>query len=218
MKFENTSVFNIENAVRGIRNSYDSWGKSDSYKGRKEFNDDFVIGEKDMQLAQSLIKAGSEHRKFLRQIFVSVDITAPLYWWKETDQYKIGTTTNSCSTMHKIASAPITKNCFEMGDYEELSVYGEELYTDEIWGGLIEYLERLRNLYEMTKDKRYWKELIRLLPESWLQKRTVTMSYENVLNMYRQRCVHPHKLTEWSVDFANWVKTLPYAKEFFGAE
>lgn len=218
MKFENTSVFNIENAVRGIRNSYDSWGKSDSYKGRKEFNDDFVIGKKDMQLAQSLIKAGSEHRKFLRQIFVSVDITAPLYWWKETDQYKIGTTTNSCSTMHKIASAPITKNCFEMGDYEELSVYGEELYTDEIWEGLIEYLERLRNLYEMTKDKRYWKELIRLLPESWLQKRTVTMSYENVLNMYRQRCVHPHKLTEWSVDFANWVKTLPYAKEFFGAE
>ena len=161
----------------------------------------------------------------MRQIFVSVDITAPLYWWKEFDTYKVGTVANSTSTMHKLASTPITKECFEMDDFENVC-YNEfetgvdfeglkELARYEIfnyWNEIIDVLERLRMLYLETKDKRYWKELIRLLPESWLQTRTITMNYENILNMitYRQN----HKLTEWSESFINWTKSLPYADEF----
>ena len=158
---------------------------------------------------QRLVKAGSEHRKFLRQIFVSVDITAPLYWWKEFDTYKIGTVSNSCSTMHKLASTPITMDCFEMDNFSEII---DNYKIGKSWQTIITYLEQLRQGYNETKDKRYWKELIRLLPESWLQKRTITMSYENILNMYRQR--KHHKLTEWSESFINWVQTLPYAQEF----
>lgn len=204
MVFENTEVFNIEGAFRGMRNPMNSWNKSDS-EYFWEY-DTFKIGENDMKLAQKLIKAGSEHRKFMRQIFVSVDITAPRYFWTEFDTYKIGTTSNSCSTMHKLADTPITIDCFEMCDFAE-----------SVWiSNIIGSLEYLRQRYIETKDKRYWKELIRLLPQSWLQKRTVTMTYENILSMIRQR--KNHKLTEWSVDFMEWAKTLAYAKELFFIE
>ena len=214
MKFENTEVFNFVGAFRGMRNPMSSWDKSDSGEECEEHFGyslcKYIIGKNDLELAQRLIKAGSEHRKFLRQIFVSVDITAPVFFFKEMDTYKVGTVANSTSTMHKLASTPITKECFEMDDYEtEL----RKINLPLIWSGLIFNLETLRKLYNETKDKRYWKELIRLLPESWLQKRTVTMNYENVLNMYNQRCVHLHKLTEWSKTFKEWVEMLPYAKE-----
>ena len=232
MRFENTSVYNIYNAILGARNPMNSWDKSDSvFNGFNGKIENTVIGKNDLELMQKLIKAGSEHRKFLRQIFVSVDITAPLFWWKEFDTYKVGTVSNSTSTMHKLASTPITINCFEMGDFEnvcykefETGVEFEGLKEFEryeifnYWNEIIDVLERLRMLYLKTKDKRYWKELIRLLPESWLQKRTITMNYENILNMYRQRCLHLHKLTEWSVTFKSWVESLPYAEELICIE
>jgi hypothetical protein len=180
-----------------------------------------VIGPNDMKLARRLIEAGGEHRKFLRQIFVSVDITAPLYWWKEFDTYKVGTTANSTSTMHKLASTPITLDCFEIDDFEDIvfdAEYGShdnlifEYTTKEMADGIIKVLETLRQKYNETKDKRYWKELIRWLPNGWLQTRTITMNYENLRNMYHQR--KNHKLTEWH-SFCHWVEEcLPYAKEF----
>ena len=205
MKFENTEVWGFEHAIRGMRNPMNSWDKSDSGYVDKRFNDQFHIGPHDMKLMKTLIKAGPEHRKFLRQIFISVDITAPLYWWKEFDTYKVGTVANSCSTMHRLKDTPITMDCFEMGDYCG--------FFETPWKNLIALLEQCRKEYNETKDKRYWKELIRLLPESWLQKRTVTMSYENVANMYSQRM--NHKLTEWSKDFIQWADSLPYFKELF---
>ena len=219
MKFENTEVCGFEHAIRGMRNPKESCGKSDSYYGNNEIGlESYVIGENDLELMQKLIKAGSEHRKFLRQIFVTVDITASLYWWKEADTYKVGTVSNSCSTMHKLASTTITMDCFEMDDFadsnEESNHYN--LYTKNMWSMLIDHLEALRKEFNETKDRRYWKELIRLLPESWLQKRTITMNYENLLNMYRQR--KNHKLTEWSKSLCDWVKTLPYAEELICLE
>lgn len=230
MKFDNTKVWGFEHAVHGMRNPHESWEKSDSKFGIKvrgagepvghksiirDFGDGYieyaVICENDMRLMQSLIKAGSEHRKFMRQIFVSVDITAPLYWWKEFDTYKIGTVSDSCSTMHKLASTPITTECFEMDDLDETAL---KFSIEQ----LLMSLEEMRVRYLSTKDKRYWKELVRWLPESWLQKRTVTMSYENVLNMVKQR--RNHKLTEWSRSFMEWAHRLPYADEllFYGGK
>ena len=213
MKFENTEVWGFEHAIRGMRNPLESWEKSDSCYVDKRFNDQFHIGKNDLVLMQKLIKAGSEHRKFLRQIFVSVDVTAPLFWWKEADQYKIGTTTNSTSTMHKLASTPITMDCFEMDDFEKINLESQDIIfpLETTWKSLISDLEFCRKKYNETKDKRYWKEVIRLLPESWLQKRTITLTYENLLNIYHQR--KNHKLTEWSKSFCDWVKTLPYAEE-----
>ena len=234
MKFENTSVYNIYNAIIGARNPMNSWNKSDSvFNGFNGKIENTVIGKNDLELMQKLIKAGSEHRKFLRQIFVAVDITAPLYWWKEFDTYKVGTVSNSCSTMHKLANTPITKECFEMDDFEDMpprmfkckDEYGDTyeennlcnfVSLDLFWCHLIDVLNDYRVHYNETKDKRYWKELIRLLPESWLQKRTITMSYENLLNIYHQR--KNHKLTEWSKSFCNWVKNLPYAEELICLE
>ena len=222
MKFENTEVWGFEHAIRGMRNPLESWNKSDSHYDIEEVMVDeevvlergkYIIGSNDLQLAQTLIRAGSEHRKFLRQIFVAVDITAPLYFFKELDTYKVGTVANSTSTMHKLASTPITIDCFEMGDFTPLI---DNFKIDLSWRTVVSYLEQLRQKYNETKDKRYWKELIRLLPESWLQKRTVTMNYENILNMYRQR--KNHKLTEWSKSFCDWVKTLPYAEELICLE
>ena len=213
MLFENTEVFNFDGALRGMRNPKESWNKSDS--GIKNdtgfaFNDEFVIGPNDLQLAQTLIRAGSEHRKFMRQIFVSVDITAPLYWWKEFDTYKVATVSNSCSTMHKLADTPITLDCFEMGDFTPLI---DNFKIDLSWRTVVSYLEQLRQKYNETKDKRYWKELIRLLPESWLQKRTVTMNYENLLGICSKGQRRFHKLTEWSVNFIQWARNLPYAQD-----
>lgn len=208
MKFENTEVFNFEGALRGMRNPLNSWDKGDSGYIDRRFNDQFYIGKNDLDLAQRLIKAGSEHRKFLRQIFVSVDITAPLYWWKEFDTYKVGTVANSTSTMHKLADTPITLDCFELTSVKLCDVgkaFFEELEKMRIKSN--EYRKQGR----IEKANNWWKALIQLLPESWLQKRTVTMNYENVLNMYRQR--KNHKLTEWSRSFIDWARTLPYAQE-----
>lgn len=235
MRFENTKVFNFEGALRGMRNPMNSWIKSDSLdcdsihtkcencdlESSCSMIDDgrtrLLIGQNDLKLAQNLIKAGTEHCKFMRQIMLSVDITAPLYWWKEFDTYKIGTTANSTSTMHKLSTNPITLDCFEIDDYDrDLVIKGsdDKLYNiDCISHEMINFLERLRLKYVETKDVRYWKELIRWLPESWLQIRTITMNYENVRNMYMQRVKHPHKLTEWRNGFGKWVESLPYSKE-----
>ena len=212
MKFENTHVYNIVNSMHGARNPLESWAKSDSNIETE------TLGENDLKLAQRLIKAGAPDRKFMRQIFVSVDITAPLYWWKEADTYKIATVTNSCSTMHRLANTPITMDCFEMGDYDgELPVFENYPYTmdttvKEIWEDTINNLETLRKLYLETKDKRYWKTLVMLLPESWLQKRTWTGNYEVLRNIWEQRCKYGHKLSEWK-KFGEWLLTLPYAEE-----
>ena len=211
MLFEDTSVYNIYNAILGARNPKNSWNKSDSiFKGYNGKIENTVIGENDLKLLQSLIKAGSEHRKFMRQIGVSVIITAPLYWWKEFDTYKVGTVSNSCSTMHKLADTPITMDCFEMDDFTPLI---DNFKIDLSWQTVVSYLEQLRQRYNETKDKRYWKELIRLLPESWLQKRTVTMNYENLFSMCSKGQRRFHKLIEWSKSFIDWARTLPYAQE-----
>lgn len=223
MKFENTEVFNIAGALRGMRNPLESWKKSDSQwvtvNGVKIYN----VGDNDIDLATRLIKAGEPHRKFMRQIFISVDITAPLYWWKEFDTYKVGTVANSTSTMHKLASTPITMRCFEMDDFDELDklplieLENVRCTMRTYWEwALIPMLEKLRQKYNETKDKRYWKELIRLLPESWLQTRTVTMNYENVLNMVKYR--EGHKLTEWSKSFMEWARQLPFSEVFIFQE
>ena len=174
------------------------------------------IGAKDMDLATRMVKAGTPNDKFLRQIFVSVDITAPLYWWKEMDTYKVATTANSTSTMHKLASTPITKDCFEMDDYiGNLKLYDREPYNtddyvDDMWENIICYCETLRQRYNETKDIRYWKELIRILPEGWLQTRTWTADYSVLRNIIHWR--KNHKLTEWH-QFVEWASTLPYANE-----
>ena len=174
------------------------------------------IGPNDMDLAKRLIAGGPEHRKFLRQIFVSVDITAPLYWWKEADTYKVGTCANSTSTMHKLASTPITLDCFETDDMDKSLKYnsgilaGDDTLTpcNEARGFIVNYCEQLRLCYLETKDKRYWKELVRWLPEGWLQTRTVTMNYENLRTICNQR--QGHKLTEWA-QFIDWARELPYS-------
>ena len=227
MKFENTEVWGFEHALRGMRNPKNSWNKSDSHYEYDNQRDcvtkdaNFVIGENDMKLAQTLIKAGSEHRKFMRQIFVSVDITAPLYWWAEYDTYKVGTVANSTSKMHTITNNSITLDCFEIDDYEkDLFMYYEHSYVKDMVTDIVRNCETLRQRYLETKDKRYWKELIRWLPESWLQKRTVTMTYENLLAMCSKGQRRFHKLNEWSgqdnpnvPNFISWARTLPYAQE-----
>lgn len=227
MNFENTEVMNWKGCLRGLRNPLESWNKSDSeFESWRDSEMDGIntdlnfLGENDLHLMQNLIRAGTSDSKFMRQILVCVDITAPLYWWKEFDTYKVGTVSNSTSTMHKLASITITKDCFEMDVvddkiyhhyYTEADVSGYDIFLDYIGD-----LEKIRKIYLETKDKKYWKLLIQLLPESWLQKRTVTMNYENIRNMYFQR--RNHKLTEWCVDFINWVKSLPYAEELIMLE
>lgn len=206
---------------------YASWlidecnGDKLDFDERNEVRSYAYIGPNDMQLMQTLIKAGNSHRKFLRQIFVSVDISAGLYWWKEFDTYKVGTVANSTSTMHKLASTPITLDCFDT-DIGEQTITSDD-YDDIIH--IIGFLEELRKKFNDTKDKRYWRELIQFLPESWIQKRTVTLSYENVYAMIRDR--HTHKLHEWSgkddmiaANFIDWAHRLPYAEQllFIGLE
>ena len=232
MKFEKTDVWGFKHAIRGARNPMNSWNKSDSGYAIKDYElhdgeekiiydkNKFGIGSKDIDLMQRLIKGGPEHRKFMRQIIVSVDITAPLYWFKEFDTYKIGTTANSTSTMHKLTSKPITIEDFEMDDFKQVKVFDKEPfnpddYIDEIWNYIIDICETLRQRYIETKDKKYWKELIRILPEGYLQTRTVTMNYENLYSIVRQR--KGHKLTEWS-QFIDWVHTLPYSSELIFIE
>ena len=225
MKFENSETTGFEAAFRGMRNPLESWDRSDSYSDNVL---GFVIGEKDLELAQKLIKGGPPHSKFLRYIHASVDMTAPLYLWKEFDTYKIGTVANSTSTMHKLASTPITIDCFEIDDYEQDLLLEEDAghnvdyrtpikyiigsneknyYLKET---LIGFLEGLRLMYLKTNDKKYWKELIRWLPESWLQTRTIDLNYEVLRNIVHWR--YGHKLSEWK-SFIDWVHTLPYAEE-----
>ncbi len=246
MKFEDIEVWGFRKALKGMRNPKNSWDKSDSVFGYKQCEncnhnhlcdecsrhdpnnyaiEAPVIGTNDMQLAQQLIRAGSEHRKFMRQIFVSVDITAPLYWWKEFDTYKVGTVANSTSTMHKLANTPITIECFETDDMKPVRIQEDDYRTVNTGVfnhviSLISLLEELRQMYLETKDKTYWKELIRWLPESWLQTRTATMSYENLLAICSKGQRRHHKLNEWSgqddnakSNFISWARTLPYAQE-----
>ena len=168
------------------------------------------IGKNDLDLAQRMIKAGTPNDKFLRQIFVSVDITAPRYWWSEMDTYKVGTTANSTSTMHKLASTPITIDCFEIDDYEPSLQLIDPVHIDTRISQFIDDLEQLRQLYNQTKDKKYWKELVRWLPAGWKQTRTWTANYSVLRNIIYWR--QSHKLSEWS-QFIDWCKTLPYSKE-----
>ena len=201
IKIERTSVMNFENAMRGARNPLNSWDRMDSHT---ESDGTFVFGENDLALAKRLCTAGSDHRKFIRQIFVSVDLTAPIYWWKEFDTYKVGTTANSTSTMHKIHAKP-----FEAADFScERMLPAARESLDRT----IETLEKLRLAYIETKDKDLWYSIIQLLPSSYNQMRTCTMTYENLVNMYFAR--RSHKLDEWHV-YCAWIEQLPYFKELF---
>lgn len=215
--FENTEVMNFEGALRGMRNPLNSWAKSDSYMAydyssldRQEERYELVeIGPNDMDLARRLIKAGSDHRKFLRQIFVSVDITAPLYWWKEFDTYKVATVANSCSTMHTIHKRDFTRDDFS---YEHLfSSNGKTGGPIDTLDNIIADLNYWRNRYVETENKNYWYVMIQLLPTSYNQKRTVTLNYETIRNIYGSR--RNHKLDEWSIGFMEWIDSLPYAEE-----
>lgn len=219
IKLEHLKVFNLEGALRGMRNPMNSWERSDSFKadeGMSSRGADYVIGEADMALAQSLVKSGSDHRKFMRQIFVSVDITAPLYWWKEFDTYKVGTVSNSCSTMHKIADKEFTLDDFShehLTQFTETDSSGDVVVFDSVrWlRTTISQLNWAREMYLKTNDKKYWWQMIQLLPSSYNQRRTITMDYENALNMYNAR--KKHKLDEWRV-FCEELKKLPYFAEF----
>ncbi len=200
IQLERMSVMNLENAIRGARNPHNSWDRMDSaYDGEGNY----ILGENDRELVNRLAKAGTDHRKFIRQIFISVDITAPLYWWKEFDTYKVGTVANSTSTMHRIHSKEFSIEDFSCDQMTE--------DTLAFMGQVITYLEQVRKKYIETKDKKYWYDLIQLLPSSYNQMRTVTMNYENAANMYYAR--RNHKLEEWHV-FCRWVEKLPYAADF----
>ena len=200
IKIERTSVMNLENAIRGARNPMNSWSRMDS---SYDSEGNYVLGENDLDLAKRLACAGSDHRKFLRQIFVSVDITAPLYWWKEFDTYKVGTVANSTSTMHKIHSKPFERADFSCDRLDEGGL--------KMLDALIEYLEceRVRFCEDKT-NKQSWHNMIQMLPSSYNQMRTVTMNYENLINMYYAR--KTHKLAEWHT-YCDWISELPYANE-----
>ena len=204
LKIKEIEVMNLKNAMRGARNPMNSWDKSDSFFDE---NGNYILGENDLSLAVRLRKAGSDHRKFIRQIFVTMDITAPMYWWKEFDTYKVGTAANSTSTMHKITSVPF-----------DISHFSTDKMTDttlQVMQTLIDYLEHLRKQFIETKDKQVWYDIIQLLPSSYNQMRTCTMNYENLVNIYHAR--KNHKLDEWHT-FCDYVKTLPYAQELIICE
>ena len=223
IKFDNTQVLNFEGAIRGMRNPLNSWDKSDSVFIRVDFVDtaeEYRIGKmcggnfpvikpNDLALMKKLIKAGSDHRKFMRQILVSVDITAPLYWWKEFDTYKVGTVSNSCSTMHKITSKPIELSDFSIDDFNIDDDYNEIALSD-MFINVVADCEELRKKYLETKDKKYWRGLIQLLPSSYNQRRTITFNYEVLYNIYGSR--RNHKLDEWSIGFMEWIESLPYSE------
>lgn len=200
IKIERASVMNLESAMRGARNPMNSWDKSDS---RYDADGNYVLGPNDLDLAKRLAKAGSDHRKFVRQIFVCVDITAPLYWWKEFDTYKVGTVANSCSTMHKIHSKPFSRDDFSYDRLDEASL--------GMLDALIDFLEAERVKFCADKTQRQpWHNMIQLLPSSYNQMRTVTLNYECLINMYYAR--KSHKLAEWHT-LCDWIKTLPYAND-----
>lgn len=204
IKLERTSVMNLENAMRGARNPMNSWGRMDS---SYDEGGNFCLGPNDLDLGRRLRKAGSDHRKFIRQIFVSVDITAPLYWWKEYDTYKVATVANSTSTMHKIHS-----KAFELDDFSHDHLTKDSL---EFMGVIIDRLESIRQKFVAEKKKEDWYDLIQLLPSSYNQMRTCTMNYETLVNIYFAR--RNHKLQEWHT-FCHWIESLPYAKELIIAQ
>ncbi len=200
INIDRTSVMNIENAIRGARNPLNSWARMDS---SYDENGKYILGENDLSLAMRLAHAGSDHRKFLRQIFVSVDITAPLYWWKEFDTYKVGTVANSCSTMHKIHAKQFERADFSCDRLDEGGL--------RMLDAIIEYLEAEREKFCTDKtNKQAWHNLIQLLPTSYNQMRTVSLNYENLINIYYAR--RNHKLAEWHTLCA-WIESLPYARE-----
>lgn len=233
LKVENVEVLGWEHAIRGMRNPKNSWAKSDSgpecpYGKEKccgECQQNFCIGPNDKQLMMALRNAGTDHRKFMRMITVYLDITAPLYWWKEFDTYKVGTVANSCSTMHKIADKEFTLEDFShehllsmanndagdalfLNDANNIRVDG-----DDLLGLIINVLNYYRGRYIKTKDKRYWWQLIQLLPSSYNQRRTVMLNYEVLANIYKSR--RNHKLDEWHT-FCDWIESLPYSKLITG--
>lgn len=237
IKIENTETYGWEAAIRGMRNPMNSWDKSDSYDGCLDkdmfeiFQEDgdipknavwtqdfiksgctFVIGDKDLNLAKKLTKAGTDHRKFMRMITVYCDVTAPLYWWKEFDTYKVGTVANSCSTMHKIQAKEFTMDDFS---HEHLIVDVSNRSAIGMLRLTVQVLNDYRYKYLETKDKKYWWQMIQLLPSSYNQKRTVMLNYEVLANTYKSR--KNHKLDEWHV-FCDWIETLPYSKLITGEE
>lgn len=205
IRLERTSVMNMENAIRGARNPMNSWHRMDSYYDEQGC---FVLGPNDLDLALRLRRAGSDHRKFIRQILVSVDITAPLYWWKEYDTYKVATTANSTSTMHKIHSKPFAREDFSLDRMTPDTL----AFMDQVIGKLEEI--RLRYVNQ-GKQKADWDDLIQLLPSSYNQMRTCTFNYETLINIYYAR--KGHKLREWH-DFCDWILTLPYGRQLIAAE
>lgn len=204
LEVKHTSVMNFENAIRGARNPMNSWNRMDSHYNEEG---NYILGPNDLSLAKRLAKAGSDHRKYLRQIFVSVDITAPLYWWKEFDTYKVATVANSTSTMHKITSKRFSRNDFSSDHMNETAL--------NLLDQTIVVLEDLRQDYLKNKDKEVWYSIIQLLPTSYQQMRTVTMNYETLMNIYHAR--KNHKLQEWHT-LCDWIVTLPYAKELIVLE
>ena len=213
IKVKNIDTWGFDHAIRGMRNPLNSWDKSDSYIELC----DVIVGDADLALMHKLYKAGAEHRKYLRQIFVSMDIVAPLYWWKEFDTYKVGTVANSCSTMHKLHAKEFVLDDFSHEHLSSVWKEDEIVYYEEYGNVALEVLEftvkalnHYRNLYLKTNDKNYWWYMIQLLPSSYNQRRTVTMNYENAVNMIRQR--ENHKLDEWR-DFVKELRQLPYMKQ-----
>ena len=217
IKVEAIEVFGIEGAMRGMRNPLNSWDKADT-----TVSDDILeIGENDLNLATRLIKAGTEHRKFLRMIHVQMDVIAPLYWWKEADTYKVGTTTNSCSTMHKIAAKEFTLDDFShehlIDDQDDFENENGQVYSykDFLYYDVLDVLNTARRQYLETKDKKYWWQMIQLLPTSYNQRRTIDMNMETVLNILHQR--RHHKLDEWIELCDTMLKQIPYCQEFYNA-
>ena len=199
LKVERIGVMNFENAIRGARNPLNSWARMDSYYDEAG---NYILGENDIALASKLAKAGSDHRKVLRQIFVTMDITATLYWWKDFDTYKVGTVANSCSTMHKIQAKEFSREDFSCDRLDEPSL--------ALLDSVIAFLEAERCRFNETKDKQAWNNMIQLLPSSFNQLRTVSMNYEVLINMYYAR--KNHKLAEWHT-LCDAIAELPYAKE-----
>jgi len=200
IKIERVCAMNFDNALRGARNPMNSWDRSDSYYDE---NGKFILGEADLAFGEKLVKAGPDHRKFIRQIFVSMDITAPLYWWKEFDTYKVGTVANSCSTMHKIHSKPFSREDFSCDRMSDVAL--------ACLDSVIACLESSRLAFVETKDVSHWHDMIQLLPSSFNQMRTVTLNYENLINIYNARC--NHKLAEWH-ELCDVILSLPHADRF----
>lgn len=233
IKIENTEVFGWEAAIRGMRNPMNSWDKSDSYIDSEDYirteyenkrynitiqNLRYCIGDDDLNLMKKLASAGTDHSKYRRMITVYTDIVAPLYWWKEYDTYKVGTVANSCSTMHKIHEKEFTKEDFSIENLMDLDINPLKEKQEapcmhdfaQCMKWTIHELNLARKLYLETKDKKYWWQMIQLLPSSYNQRRTVMLNYEVLANQYKSR--KNHKLDEWH-DYCNWIETLPYAKE-----